>query len=307
MITISPGTELQPLFSDAAPLMTTIVQKQQNKVVFSSLSEYYQPVSATGFSIKYVLNGTEVYTLNNEQFCVGPGSYLLSNSYKEGYVEIESSSNVKGICVTITPQILTEAVASYRRPDTFFPDAELGAFFTTPQFLDAQYDSSKTKLGKTLHQLAAAACGNEINAASFTMELFYTLSENIIEDQLPVFKQLQSVPSVKTSTKKELYKNIHRGREFIDVAFTSTINIEMVAQQACMSEYHFYRLFKKIMGITPHQYILQKRLQLGNDLLTHKQMSVTEAAAECGFSDVYSFSKAFKYHFGFSPSALLKK
>lgn len=301
-----PYINTQPLFSDSAPLMTTVVQQQQNKVVFSSLSEYYEPVAATGFSIKYVLNGTEVYTLNNEQFCVGAGSYLLSNTYKEGHVEIESSKNVKGICVTIAPEILKEAVASYRRPDTFFPDAELGVFFTTPQFLDAQYDAGKTKLGITLNQLAAVASGNEINASSFTMEFFYTLSEKIIQDHLPVFKQLQSVPSIKASTKKELYKNLHRGREFIDAAFTSPLNIEMVAQQACMSEYHFFRLFKKLMGITPHQYIIHKRLELGHLLLT-EQLPVSDAAVQCGFTDIFSFSRAFKNHFGFPPSALHKK
>jgi hypothetical protein len=68
-----------PLFSDTVRSMQTF-EERKNKIVFSSLHEYYEPVSAGGFSIKYVVDGTEIYTLNNEQHIVTANSYLLCNS-----------------------------------------------------------------------------------------------------------------------------------------------------------------------------------------------------------------------------------
>jgi AraC-like DNA-binding protein len=65
-------------------------------------------------------------------------------------------------------------------------------------------------------------------------------------------------------------------------------------------------LFKKVVGVSPHQYILSKRLELGKELLEKKQMPVSAAALESGFADVFSFSKAFRKHFGVSPTHFSK-
>jgi transcriptional regulator GlxA family with amidase domain len=48
--------------------------------------------------------------------------------------------------------------------------------------------------------------------------------------------------------------------------------------------------------------MLQKRLYLAHDLLTSREMSITEIAMHTGFADVAAFSKAFKKQFQLSPS-----
>lgn len=282
------------------------IERNSNTVVLSSLSEFYAPVLSKGFAVKYVSEGTELYTLNQQQYHIGAGHYLLCNSTKEGHVEIESTKNVKGICINITPELMQEAVASLQRPDTAFPDSELGSFFSTTHFLENKYDADKTILGKTLTEMSKSAHHEQFDEDSFTIEFFYSLAEKIIADQLPVFKQLQSLPGIKYATKKDLYKRITRGKEVIDSSFSSSLSVEMMAKEAYMSEYHFFRLFKKMYSISPHQYMLRKRLENGKVLL-QQQVPVSAAALECGFSDIYSFSKAFKNQFGITPSSLLKK
>lgn len=283
------------------------IERKNNSVVFSSLSDFFQPVHSTGFAIKYVVEGTELYTLDQQQYLVKEGNYLLCNSTKQGHVTIESRKVVKGICINIAPELMLEAVASFQRPDCFFPDADLALFFSTPYFLETQYDSSSTVLGKTLTQIASDLQQQQLHPSDLDIEFFYSLSEKIIADQLPVFKQLQSLPGIKPPTKRDLYKRISRGKEMMDTLYTNPLSIEQVAREACMSEYHFFRLFKKMLGVTPHQYLLGKRLAYGKTLLQQEQYTVSDAAIECGFTDIYSFSKAFKKQFASSPSALLKK
>lgn len=297
---------MQPLFSDTSQEWKTLEQ-QNNSLVFSSLNEFYQPVKSKGFAIKYVVEGFETYTLNEYQYHVGTNQYLLCNSSKEGHVNIEAGKNAKGICINLVPALIEEAVASMRRPDTGYPDVELGTFFSTPYFLDHLYKADETITGKALLQLGKDVSQNQFEYSRLNMEFFYSLAEKVVADQLPVFKQLQSLPVIKSGTRKELYKRISKGREFIDHAYANPLTISLIAKEACMSEYHFFRLFKKMMGLSPHQYLQHKRLEHGKRILEQQQLSVSETALETGFPDIYSFSKAFKNLYGFAPSALIRK
>ena len=279
-------------------------EHKSNSLVLSRLKNFYQPVVSKGFAIKYVSDGVEHYRLGNDDYTVKAGSYLLSNTAKDGKVEIESNDIVTGVCINLLPELLAEVIGSARRPDTAHADDSLGTFFTTDYFLENKYDASQTLLGNKLQEIDLAINRNDFNPGELGIEFFYSIAETVIADQVPVFKQLQSIPSIKRTTKKDLYKRILKGREMIDASFTSSLSVDMIAKEACMSEYHFFRLFKQIYGVSPHQYIIGKRLQLGKSLMEQGGISVSEAAAECGFGDIFTFSKAYRNFYGVAPSRI---
>ena len=68
--------------------------------------------------------------------------------------------------------------------------------------------------------------------------------------------------------------------------------------------YAFIRSFKKAHGLTPHQYIVERRLQAARSLIASGQCGVTEAAFDCGFSTASHFSATFRKRWGISPSEL---
>ena len=300
------ANNMNTLFNSTKQSMEKLEQNNSS-IVFSSLSEFYEPVQSCGFAVKYVVEGSELYTLDNQQHYVKAGNYLLCNSSKSGHVEIESRSKVKGICVNINNDVMLDVVASLQKPDTAFADKTLGIFFSTPYFLETQYKDTETVVGKCLQNISKQAQTKEIVLSSLNEEFFYYLAENIVRDQIPVFKQLQVLPSIKPATKRDLYKRIIRGKEMMDAYYKNAISIQDIAKEACMSEYHFFRLFKKMMGVSPHQYILQKRLQFGKQMLQDGKESVSTIAIEAGFTDIFAFSKAFKNKFGVTPSSLLNK
>jgi AraC family transcriptional regulator len=277
-------------------------KKNIGTVVFSMLTQYQVSMPFKNFAIKYVLEGTEPYIINGKKYVLQSEQYLLANQYAEGSVLIDSKKPVKGICIDIKHSILSEALASFRRPDTEYVDLNLDTFFTSNQFFENQYHAKNTYLGQLLNSL-----GNKVTEeTTFTEEFYYILCEKIIQDHIPIYKQLQDIPTIKQDTRKHLFRCISKGKEFIDTHFTENLSVEKIAQEASLSQYHFFRLFKTIHKQTPHQYIHQKRLLFAKKALESGHYSVSDVAIIAGFPDIYTFSKAFKKAYKISPSTLLK-
>ncbi len=289
------------IFTDDS-INTKVLPKRSSLVNFSLYKELYCPILFRSFSIKYVSEGCEKYTVNGNKYHVRTGDYLLANHHSEGYVEIESTKAVKGICIDVAPDLLSEVVASYRRPDTPFSDLDLDPFFNSSQFYENKYQSGQTHIGKFLHSLDVELSKNPFEKKEFSKEFYFSLAENILLDHIPIYKQLQSVPSLRSVTRKDLLRRITKGKEFIDAHYTKSISVLTVANESNISEYHFYRLFKTFYGISPKQYIVEKRLKYAISKLKKGNSTVTQIAIESGFSDIHSFSKSFKNHFGVSPS-----
>lgn len=73
-----------------------------------------------------------------------------------------------------------------------------------------------------------------------------------------------------------------------------------------LSPYYFLRLFKQRMGITPHQYILQCRIERAKYLLEHSQLSIADIATRTGFCDQSHLTRCFKRSLGITPKRLSK-
>lgn len=91
-------------------------------------------------------------------------------------------------------------------------------------------------------------------------------------------------------------------KNYIDEHFRETACIENAALLCGISERRFRTLYQNAYGVTPGRYILSLKTELAKSLLSLKTMSITEIAEQCGFSDVYYFSKFFKSETGISPS-----
>ena len=90
------------------------------------------------------------------------------------------------------------------------------------------------------------------------------------------------------------------GKKFIDENFYEDINLDMVAGCSFFSRYHFIRLFRQAYGMTPHQYIREKRMILAMQLLKDG-LPVTETCFRTGFYSQPSFSTLFKKYCGQTP------
>ena len=98
--------------------------------------------------------------------------------------------------------------------------------------------------------------------------------------------------------------DMHKAILYMSEHSTRGVTVKEVAAKFGIAEKHFITRFKAITGVSPKKYLTECRMRRAWELLREEKMSVGEVAAALGYSDQYSFSKAFKKHYGEPPSAL---
>lgn len=87
----------------------------------------------------------------------------------------------------------------------------------------------------------------------------------------------------------------------------SSVTNSVLAQKANISEVYFRKLFIQQYGVSPKQYIIEKRIDYAKLLLINSPYSVTAVALDCGFSSVYLFCRTFKAKTGLTPTQYIKQ
>ncbi|MEI6562458.1 MAG: AraC family transcriptional regulator [Verrucomicrobiota bacterium] len=91
--------------------------------------------------------------------------------------------------------------------------------------------------------------------------------------------------------------------DFMDNYFRSNPSLAEVAGKAHLAANYFHRLFKRNTGITPFEYMEQKRLYEARRLLGDWRLSIKQVAEQSGYDNPLYFSRVFRRHFGLPPSA----
>jgi AraC-like DNA-binding protein len=91
--------------------------------------------------------------------------------------------------------------------------------------------------------------------------------------------------------------------QWIEANSHQPIDLDAAASQAGTSPFHFLRLFAKVLGVTPHQYLVRSRLRHAARLLADEDIAITDVAYDVGFGDLSNFVRTFHRAAGVSPGA----
>lgn len=99
----------------------------------------------------------------------------------------------------------------------------------------------------------------------------------------------------------DIHERLCRARKFIDDSYNLPLNLAAISKEACLSPYHFLRLFRDTFDTTPHQYLIHRRIEKAKELLRARSLSVTDVCFEVGFESLGSFSSLFRKCVGHAP------
>jgi AraC family transcriptional regulator len=283
--------------------MAALPQREGNRVTYSSFHhcEVEQYHAAT-YSIKYVLQGTEHYFVKGKKFSVSEGNFLLVNNDQPIDFYIRSRKRVNGFCIHLEEGLLQEMYTQLLHGEERLLDHP-GERVGIPPFEEILYSDKENGLGGYLQEMARNFDKGTETIAADPTALYYHLSQHLLLVQNSFPKASGRLEVVRNSTKQELVRRLEMAREMLDEEALGSMNIEAVAQGCALSGSHLFRSFKKLYGVSPYQYLLQRRIERAAELLSRREMSAREVAMVCGFADGASFSKAFKKVRGVAPKA----
>ena len=89
---------------------------------------------------------------------------------------------------------------------------------------------------------------------------------------------------------------------YIQLKYSEPVKIDKIAFSLGLNRSYLTRLFKDATGYSLQEYLQTYRMKMAVKLLADNSLSIAQVAANVGYSDTFTFSKAFKRHFGKSPS-----
>ena len=116
-----------------------------------------------------------------------------------------------------------------------------------------------------------------------------------------ISRHVSGAPADSTAVAAADRRRAVRTALWIDSHSVEPLNLEGIAREAGLSPFHFLRVFSRVLGVTPHQYLVRSRLRRAARMLTDEGRAVTDVAFDCGFGDLSNFVRTFHRAAGVSP------
>lgn len=276
---------------------------EHNLVLHASARRHSVRSYAGPLSIKTVLRGRVSWVIGGRELVVCPTSFLVLAADERYSMEIEESSPVETCCVFFAPGFVEQVALGL----TSSTDAALDApdrIAPALAYLSAVHGDRERMLTNRVANLAAR-CEKHLNPSG-TEEDFLVLGITLLEFYQHIRAQVDRVPSVRLSTRQELFRRLLIGRDFIHSHCSEPVSLANIARAASLSLFHFHRGFTLAFKETPHGYLTGLRLAQAREMI-ERGSSVLEACVAVGFSSPSAFSRLFRARLGQSPSKVRGK
>jgi AraC family transcriptional regulator len=101
-------------------------------------------------------------------------------------------------------------------------------------------------------------------------------------------------------------QKLKQALEYIQANLGENLSLSDIANELGMSQYYFCHLFKRSTGISPHQFLIQQRVERAKHLLKRSEQTITAIALDCGFANQSHFARCFRQCTGVNPNQFRK-
>jgi AraC family transcriptional regulator len=232
-------------------------------------------------SIKACWGGTERYFVDNRTLNVDDDSYLILNDRRTYASSLRSDRPVRSFSIFFQPGFAEEVLGGMLTPQDRILDRCMEPERRSVEF--AEHLRRHDRLVTPVLRYIAFHVDKGIDDEAWYEEQLSFLLERMLGSHRMTAQAMQSLPASRSAKRLELYRRLSWGRDFIHSNYHRSITIDDMARAACLSKFHFIRLFHALEGVTPYRYLQQKRVAAAQRLLANTQLSHVEIADQVGF------------------------
>ena len=268
-------------------------------MILHATSRNHQWTGIGPLSIKTFPRGEAHYHVEGGRFRVDETGYLLLNAGQEYTVIVDSEQPVESFCLFFADGFAEDVAATLQHAVEDLLDDPAGNRRTALQFYDRSYRHN-AELATILAQLRNHH--QKLGADSgWQEELFHQVMQRLLHVHHQVVGEVASLPAMRATTREEIYRRVHRVRDYILACYEQPLTLPEMAQIGCLSTNHFLRVFRQVFHQSPHHFLRTIRIEQAQKLLITTDLSVTQICYAVGFESLGSFSWRFRQEVGLSP------
>ena len=274
----------------------------ENRTIFSlnhcelNIFETYKksdlvPLKFNDLVVTSMLRGKKVMHLfNTPQFEYLPGETVIVPSNMEMKIDFPEASKenpTQCIALAIDHKIITDTLGFLNEK---YPKEGKNNLWKLDQ--ENYFFYNNIELAGTINKLIKECMGTSITKDAIADITLQELIIRIVQTQsLKKFEsEIIDVTSPITSSINFIRENIRE-----------SINLKQLSEKACMSTTSFYRSFKRELGMSPIEFILNEKIKYAKKLLSNPKINIAEVSYATGFEDYNYFIRLFKKYEGVTP------
>lgn len=276
------------------------VLSNNNQISSETAQEAFYPAKPSNLTFKAVFSGYETCDIGRRRINIFPGGFLILNEGTSFSSRIESDIPVNNLSISFDPAFVSDFSRAYESNDM--------------EMLDNPFEVNRE----------LRFCMETIYP--FTGDIKYTVThlrshlENNVRDELLLNEYLhhclinyyqifnkeisakrESLHFMSSATRDEILRRLNLAKDYMISNHHKNLNLDDIAQHACLSVNHLLRTFKQAFHLSPHQYLIRIRLERARHLLRSTAYPINDIVCIIGFECSSSFIRLFRNYYQLTP------
>ena len=226
--------------------------------VLNGIATHYRVDSyRTTLCVKAVQCGSALYVTPKAKHLVTEDSFLILNEGQVYSLDFRGPGPTETLCPFFQPGFVEHVTYCLSAPTSKQLD-ELDAPGRSVGFYERLYPRNG-QVGILLQQLHTGVMAGH-TTGPWLEDRFHELASALVQLNADVARAIQDIAAIRHSTREELYRRLHRGRDYLSACYASPVTVASAARAAKLSPAHFHRQFKALFHQTPMQFLQDRRL-----------------------------------------------
>ncbi|RCH54960.1 AraC family transcriptional regulator [Mucilaginibacter hurinus] len=274
--------------------------RNNNKIYCRTTSKQNELQCCDDFNIRFVLSGSESYHLGRRHLSIHPDSFLILNKGTQYASSVLSNDPARTFSINFDQKFLVDFKNCWLQKHDRLLNRQCFSQKIEEEFNETIYPFRGDIKYNIFH--LKSHLDNGVQDELLINEYLHHCLINyykIYNDE--IFEKAEKLNFLNSSTRVEILRRLNLAKEYLYSNFNTNVTLEDLAEHACLSVNHLLRTFKQAFNLTPHQFLIQLRLQRAQLLLKTTPYSINEIVGMVGFECPSSFIRLFRTHYKVTP------